>query len=306
MPGPGLAKRPPRRQLAPRCTTLRRIAAPASADDLYALSLDEFTPARNELEKQLRRKGERDEAKEVKALRKPSVAAWALNQLARRQSKTVKRLGAAGERLRAAQEDLMQGGDRQEMAEATAEERALVTELAGAAAAIAGKAGLATGSSLEEKLRATLHAAATDEETAAELMAGRLVREREAVGLFGLVEAPAPAKRPAEPKQKRPKQTKRSEDGDRTAAERAAAEEAKRRLRELERDLRAAAGEEKQARRHLQRAERSAASARERAEAATERLEAAEKEQNEASTALEEAAAEVSRLEEELGRGAPQ
>ena len=197
----------------------------------------------------------------------------------------------------------MQGGDRQEMAEATAEERALVTELAGAAAAIAGKAGLATGSSLEEKLRATLHAAATDEETAAELMAGRLVREREAVGLFGLVEAPAPAKR-AEPKQKPPKQTKQAEDGDRTAAERAAAEEAKRRTRELERDLRAAAAEEKQARRHLQRAERSAASARERAEAAAERLEAAEKERDEASTALEEAAAEVSRLEEELSRAA--
>ncbi len=193
----------------------------------------------------------------------------------------------------------MKGGDRQEMAEATAEERALVTELAGAAAAIAGKAGLATGSSLDEKLRATLHAAATDEETAAELVAGRLVREREAVGLFGLVEAPAPAKR-AEPK--RPKQTKQAEDGDRTAAERAAAEEAKRRARELERDLRAAAAEEKQARRHLQRAERSAASARERAEAAAERLEAAEEERDEASTALEEAAAEVSRLEEELSR----
>ena len=200
----------------------------------------------------------------------------------------------------------MQGGDRQEMAEATAEERALVTELAGAAAAIAGEAGLATGSSLEEKLRATLHAAATNEETAGELMAGRLVRERKAVGLFGLVEAPpAPAKR-AEPKRKPPKRTKQSEDGDRAAAERAAAEEANRRTRELERDLRAAAAEEKQARRHLQRAERSAASARERAEAAAERLEDAEKERDEASTALEEAATEVSRLEEELTRGATQ
>jgi hypothetical protein len=53
------------------------------ADDLYALPPGEFTRARDERAKGLRKEGRRDEADEVKALRKPTVAAWALNQLAR-------------------------------------------------------------------------------------------------------------------------------------------------------------------------------------------------------------------------------
>ena len=44
-------------------------------------------------------------------------------------------------------------------------------ELARAGAAIAGEGGVATGAALDEKLRATLHAAATDEDTARELQA---------------------------------------------------------------------------------------------------------------------------------------
>jgi len=46
-------------------------------DELYALPLDEFTAARNELAKALRAEGKREEADAVKALAKPSVTAWA-------------------------------------------------------------------------------------------------------------------------------------------------------------------------------------------------------------------------------------
>src|SRR2546423_6030335 len=55
-----------------------------AAERLYGLPLDEFTSARNEAAKELRERGLRAEADEVKALPKPSAAAWAVNQLTRR------------------------------------------------------------------------------------------------------------------------------------------------------------------------------------------------------------------------------
>ena len=267
-------------------------------DELYALPLDEFTPARNELEKRLRGEGDREQAKAVKALRKPTAAAWALNQIARGRKRDVKRLVAAGERLRSAQEGLLKGGDRAKLDKAAAEERELVGDLAAAAAAVAGEAGIATGASLDDKLRATLHAAATDEDTAHELAAGRLLREREAVGLFGLVEAPAAV--PSPKRKIAAKKKKTVADDDKARARQAEAEQ--RRARELETDRRAAASVEKKAARHLQSAERAASSARERAEAAAKKLKDAEDKRRDAEAELAEASAEVQRLEEELSR----
>ena len=128
--------------------------------------------------------GLREEADAVKGLRKPNAAGWALNQLARRRPRDVERLLATGKRLRTAQEALLAGGDGSALKRASAEERELVDKLTRDAAAIAGEAGTA-GGSLDERIRDTLHAAALDEQTAAELAAGRIVREQRAVGLFG-------------------------------------------------------------------------------------------------------------------------
>ena len=50
-------------------------------DALFALPLDEFTAARNALATRLKKSGKSDEADQVKALAKPSVSAWAVNQL---------------------------------------------------------------------------------------------------------------------------------------------------------------------------------------------------------------------------------
>lgn len=51
------------------------------ADRLYALPPEEFTAARNQAERELRKRGEREQADRVKALRKPNAAAGAVNQL---------------------------------------------------------------------------------------------------------------------------------------------------------------------------------------------------------------------------------
>src|SRR4051812_44776528 len=58
--------------------------AVSGVDDLFALDPSEFTAARDRLVAELREAGDKGAAAEVKALRRPTVTAWALNQLARR------------------------------------------------------------------------------------------------------------------------------------------------------------------------------------------------------------------------------
>jgi len=171
----------------------QRKAVEQAADELYALPPAEFTGARDERAKTLRKEGHRDDADAVKALRKPTMAAWALNQLARGRPKDLGRLLAAGENLQAAQEELLAGGDRKAFQDAAAKERDEVAKLADEAAKLAVEAGERASPALTEKVAATLHAAALDEETAEELRTGRLVREREAIGGFGGVTAAGPA-----------------------------------------------------------------------------------------------------------------
>jgi hypothetical protein len=64
----------------------------SSAHELYALDPQEFVRERDALAKQLRASGDRDEAARVKALRRPTVAAWAINQVAREQPHVVSAL----------------------------------------------------------------------------------------------------------------------------------------------------------------------------------------------------------------------
>jgi hypothetical protein len=232
--------------------------ADEAANELYGLPPGEFTRARDQRAKELRGSGEREAANAVKALRRPTVAAWALNQLSRRRKKDLDVLLSAGEDLRAAQEELLAGGDRSAFQDAAARERDLVAKLAADATTLASEAG-ERGGGLQEKVAETLHAAALDEETAEELRAGRLVKEREAIGGFGpMAGAPVPAAPTKAPK-KRPAK-RRPARADSSAA---AAEDAQRRQR-----VTAARTDERHARRELDAAERAVKHAEERAEAA--------------------------------------
>jgi len=216
-----------------------------AADELYGLTPAEFTVARDARAKELRSGGDRDAANAVKALRRPTVAAWALNQLSRRRGDDLDELLAAGEELRAAQEELLGGGDRSAFQEAATRERELVARLAADAAALASEAG-ERGAGLQEKVAETLHAATLDEETAGELRAGRLVKERDAIGGFGAAGGgPVPRK---SPKKREPKPTPPQEP-DRQA-------------------LTVARTDERHARRELEAAERAVQNAQERADAA--------------------------------------
>ena len=247
------------------------------ADDLYALPPGEFTRARDERAKALRKEGKREEADAVKALRKPTVAAWALNQLARERPKDVKRLVAAGEELRAAQDELLAGGDRKAFQGAAAKEREEVAKLSDAAVELVGEAGERATPALREKIAETLHAAALDEETAEELRSGRLVREREAIGGFGGMTAAVPTKKGGtEGRQKTERTTpskpaKRAKDSagaKRAKASKQRAEAERREAAERRQLLAGARTDERHARRELDAADKAIAHAETRAEAA--------------------------------------
>lgn len=76
--------------------------ADSEIDRLYQLPLDAFTSARNDLAKRLNRPT-------VKDLQKPSVAAWAVNQLYWQHRPTYDRLTKASDRLRAEHRKLLAG-----------------------------------------------------------------------------------------------------------------------------------------------------------------------------------------------------
>src|SRR3954468_19117881 len=155
----------------------------AAIDQLYALPLDEFTAARDELARRLRREGDGDAGAEIKRLRKPSVAAWALNRVRRENRGESDKLIEAGRRLREEQERLLAGEGRERFQRAVADERRLVGELARQAEHELTAASRPVSGAVKEKVRATLHAVATDPEAREEFTAGRLVRDHEATGL---------------------------------------------------------------------------------------------------------------------------
>ena len=94
----------PRRRCLRRRTPLLEIA-----DELYGLALAEFTPARDALVKELKAE-DAALARQVKTLRKPSLAAWVVNLLVRRETEQVDQVIAVGAALRQAQAEPRRGG----------------------------------------------------------------------------------------------------------------------------------------------------------------------------------------------------
>lgn len=158
-------------------------------DELYALPLEEFTKARNDLAGRLRKAHQAEAAAQVHALRKPSVVVWAANHLARIEPELVGALLDAGQHLRDVQQQAIAGtAAAPAVSEATARERDAVRALLTTARRELG--GRATPPMLD-RLSQTLRAAAVDSAAATLLARGRLAEEMKAVG-FGPLEAVAP------------------------------------------------------------------------------------------------------------------
>ena len=169
---------------------------PLDIDDLFALPLDEFTEARNALAKQLKQEGDADAAEQVRSLAKPSVATWAVNQLARREPEGVRSLLNVAARLRSAQERSLKG-DRtaDELRAAQAEERELIRDLARRAEGILREAGRPASGTTLERVSSLLRAAAVGEPGRAALREGRIMGDVEVSGFDAFAGFDVSAKR---------------------------------------------------------------------------------------------------------------
>ena len=98
-------------------------------DALFSLPLAEFTGARNALAAQLKKSGRGDEAARVKALAKPSISAWAVNQIYWNHRREFDQLIALGERFHKAQKS-GKLNDMRETLEARREVLAHLSDLA--------------------------------------------------------------------------------------------------------------------------------------------------------------------------------
>jgi hypothetical protein len=191
--------------------------------------------------KELRNAGERDAAEHLKQARKPTVAAWAANQLARNERMNVRALLTAGEQLREGQAALMRGGKPDELRRAEESERRALSALLDAGRR------LVEGETTLRKLEATLRAAAVEPEARNLLERGRLTKDLVPSG-FGLAGMPAPGRKRRAPSRK-------TDDGAVAERERRRLAEARTQLQEARKRAREAEREADRARKELARAE---------------------------------------------------
>ena len=245
------------------------------ARELYALPPDDFTAARNA------RAGASDRslAARIKALRKPTASAWAVDLLAR-EGQLAEALELAGA-LREAQDDL----DGAELARLSRQRRALVAALASQAAGLAEDRGVTISAAARADVEKTINAAVMDAAAAAAGMTGRLVRPLEATGFEAVdVSDAVGGSLPGVPDQPPPSRDDLAERRARKAAEKA--------LREAER----AAGE---ADRELAKIEGRLAKVRERGDHLAERIDDLRDELARLEADAAKVAREVDGLEEE-------
>jgi hypothetical protein len=147
-------------------------------DDLYGGDLEQFTARRNQLAADAKAAGDAAAAKEIGALRKPTQAAFTVNQLARTDPDTIEGLVDLGNELQRAQRSADAAGLR----ELNRQRRTLLNELVERAFDIIGQQRPSAGQ--REEVTATLQAALADPELAAQIQGGALVKAAESSG-FG-------------------------------------------------------------------------------------------------------------------------
>src|SRR5436190_17561372 len=177
-------------------------AAEEEIDRLYGLPLDEFTRARDELARRVRQEGDAEGAAEIKRLRKPSVPAWVVNQLARQRELDMQRLVKAGEQLAGAQVEAIRAQKGDAFVEARRDEQRALEALAAGAREILAEAG--RGAAAVDRVVATLRAGSLTEDGRALLKSGRLTEELEPPGFEALagLEIPAGPPRPRPAKER--------------------------------------------------------------------------------------------------------
>ncbi|WP_285245806.1 hypothetical protein [Pseudarthrobacter sp. fls2-241-R2A-127] len=148
------------------------------ADRLYAGDLDGFITARATAAKEAAGQ-DKELAAAVRALAKPSVAAWAVNMLTRERPDILAGLSALGERMRSAQESLDAAGLRS----LARERRTLLAAAVDTARTVAAEQGRPISGPMAADVEETLRALTADEGAAAAVASGRLLKVLAADGV---------------------------------------------------------------------------------------------------------------------------
>jgi hypothetical protein len=273
---------------------LRRVSSMApveTVEDLYGLPLERFVSERTALVKALRAERQRDRANAVAKARKPSVAAWAVNQLVRTQAASIRTLFAAGDDLAQAQAGAA-AGQRTAAAMRTASsvQREALDELLDAAKGLLSGDGHPLTAATLERVTDTLRAASIDEASRAEVQDGRLTQEIRFAGLgMGALAAAAPPD-PHDPAPKKPK----ADHGQALEAQRQAEAQAAA-VRERKR---------KRERAMIKAAQKAEGEARRAATRAAKELTAAQAQRDQVAAALQEADELLTGATERAGRAA--
>ena len=149
-------------------------------DELYGLPPEEFTAARNTAAKQAKSDGDAELSDKVKALAKPTVAAWMANQLARERADELESLSLLGEQMREATASM----DGARLRELTPRRHSEVDALVKDATKLSGRK---VSADVTQKLRETLDAALIDPAAAQAVRSGQLTSALRHVG-FGVVD----------------------------------------------------------------------------------------------------------------------
>lgn len=235
-------------------------------DQLYGLPLDEFTEARDRLVGELRAGDGREAAAEVKALRRPTLPAWAVNQLVRGHSEEVERLLSLREDLEAAQRAALSGEGVAALREVGDRRREVLDGLLQRAEAVLERDGHATSRSTMDRVEGSLMAATLDQEAAQAVKQGRLARELTPPSGFDSLagDVPAPAKDVPARDRREAERARRAADEARSAEE--AADRAESEARRMEREAERSRKEADRARAEADRAAAHAGELRRRAE----------------------------------------
>lgn len=124
------------------------------ADELYGLRPEEFVAARDRRALEARKAGDQALAKEIGALRRPSLAAWVGNLLVRRRPEEVQPLLDLGEELRRAHREL----DGPQLRRLIRRQSEVIGTLGRQARRLAAEAGRPVGEGVQREVEETLHA----------------------------------------------------------------------------------------------------------------------------------------------------
>ena len=283
--------------------------------ELYGLDASEFVAARDGRARAARQSGDRGLADQVKALKRPAVAAWVVNNLVRQRPGEIERLVRFGESFRDAQASL--AGD--ELRRLGRQRHQVLGALGQEARRLAEERGQPVSPTVERDVESTLDTAVTDPGAADAVRSGRLLRALSHAGLSGAVAAPevtaAPLPAPAsaasagsarEPAGSAPRP---SPEDDKIAAARDALEDAEadveradHRVSVAERGAQEAVDRREEAERRVRAIEDELARAREQHAAATYDVAKTRKEREAARKAHEAARRQAGRARARLGR----